>query len=304
MAGTDETSHGDATSDRLQEILMIAQAELRLKTGSFDHWKYYGELHDMKRRPLSPDWLRAAIAWGVIGRIRPARVTGYLRKLRAHCEKANETEQFEAFQGLLNTHLAPARLSNHGFDRTSFADLDHETVWEQVKSHLAALSHEGYEVFLNSGTLLGVVRDKKLIDHDDDVDLAIILKATNTRDAAEEWNALRGKLERLGLFDAENFKSDPIYKLKPIGSVQIDLFPAWQEDGKFFVYPHTHGVLPAKDVLPLRMCELTGHALPARPEKMLAVNYGDGWRHPDPLFKFPWASANKAFAPFLKELGA
>ncbi len=50
------------------------------------------------------------------------------------------------------------------------------------------------------------------------------------------------------------------------------------------------------------MCELTGHTLPANPEKMLEVNYGEGWRHPDPLFKFPWASANKAFAPFLEEL--
>ena len=302
MAGTAGNTPTDVGANRISEIRMIAWAELHQKTGTLDHWQYYGELHDLKRRPLEAEWFEAAVAWGVIGRIRPARVTGYLRKLRARREKLGQMDAFEQFSGLIDSYLYPARLTNHGFDRHTFADLDHATVWEQVKSHLSALGEEGYQVFLNSGTLLGVVRDKRLIDHDDDIDLAMILKADATKDAATEWRNLRGKLERLGLFDADNFKSDPIYKLKPVGKTQIDLFPAWVENGRFFVYPHTQGTLAAEDVLPLRMCELTGNALPANPEKMLEINYGTGWRHPDPLFKFPWASANKAFEPFLKEL--
>ena len=301
MAGNDETPDS-VGAERISEIHMIAMAELHMKTGKLDHWAYYGELHELKRRPLDVLWLEAAVAWGAIGRIRPARVTGYLRKLRNRRDQMGELEAFETFHRLVNAYLSPERLTNHGFDRQTFCDLDHETVWDQVRGHFAALKKEGYEVFLNSGTLLGVVRDKKLIDHDDDIDLAIVLKAKSAAAAAIEWLEIRTTLEKLGLFDAQNFKSDPIYKLSPIGTTQIDLFPAWEEDGKFFVYPHTHATLAREDVLPLRMCELTGNTLPANPEKMLEINYGEGWRHPDPLFKFPWASANKAFAPFLKEL--
>ena len=301
MAGTTDAS-SDGGADRIQEILFIGLAELYGKSGKVDFWKYYGELHELKRRPLTAEWLEAAVAFGVIGRIRPARVTGYLKKLREKREKMGQIEAFESFDGLIRDYLHPTRLTNHGFTGGTFSDINHQTVWEQVKGHLSALSDQGYEVFLNSGTLLGVVRDKKLIDHDDDVDLALVLKATNAEDAAQEWAELRNTLERLKLFDSENFKDAPIYKLSPIGETQIDLFPAWIEAGRMYVYPHTHGVLDASDVLPLRICELTGHALPARPEKMLEINYGEGWRHPDPLFKFPWASANKAFEPFLKEL--
>lgn len=303
MAGTAKASK-DAHVDRIHEIWLIGMAELYGKLGNLEHWRYYGELHQLKRRPLSTEWLEAVIAVAVAGRIRPARVLGYLKKLREKRAKHGQADQFEAFEGLVRQYLHPMRLTNHDYVGATFSDINHQTVWEQVRQHLSALSEQGYEVFLNSGTLLGVVRDKKLIDHDDDIDLALILKAKTAKKAAEEWRDLRGKLERLKLFDRKNFKDDPIYKLTPIGDTQIDLFPAWVEKGRMYVYPHTHGVLETKDVLPLRICELTGHALPANPEKMLEVNYGEGWKHPDPLFKFPWASANRAFEPFLKELRA
>ncbi len=300
MAGT-ETASTDVTKSRIEEIWLIGLGELHAKTGRVDHWSYYGELQDIKQRPLSVDWLEASIAMAVIGRIRPARVIGYMKKLRARRESLGQSAEFEEFDALLRTYLAPDRLTNHGFKPGTFADLDHQTVWEQVKSHLSVLSDEGYDVFLNSGTLLGVVRDKRLIDHDDDIDLALVLKSKNAADAAQEWRQLRDRLDDLSLFDHDAYKGSVIFKLNRVDNVLIDLFPAWEEDGKFFVYPHTNGELSRDDVLPLRMCELTGHALPANPEKMLELNYGSKWRDPDPLFKFPWAAANEAFSSFIEK---
>jgi len=43
--------------------------------------------------------------------------------------------------------------------------------------------------------------------------------------------------------------------------------------------------------------------IPAKPEKMLAVNYGSGWREPNPYFVFPWSEAKQRFSPFLKRVG-
>ena len=151
---------------------------------------------------------------------------------------------------------------------------------------------------------LGVVRDGKLIDHDDDIDLALVLRARSSSGAAREWTALKDKLIALDLFDETDQTHPEIYRLPPVGKTRIDLFPAWSEKGRFFVYPHTHGALASADVLPLRICERTGHPLPAQPERMLEVNFGKGWRAPDPLFKFPWAEANARFEPFLKALRA
>jgi len=297
-----QVSPTEARSLRISELRMIALAEIATKSTGLDHWSYYIELNELKRRPLTIEWLEAAVMLAVIGRIRPARVFGWMKKLREKREKLGQMEAFDTFDARLRNYLYPETLTNHGYDRQTFADLDHDSVWSQVESHLSALRDEGYEVFLNSGTLLGVVRDEKLIEHDDDIDLAVILKAGTEEDAAQEWRDLKGRLQELDLFDEDNHNQPAIYKLTPAGPTQIDLFPAWLQGDKVFVYPHTHGELTREDVLPLRKCSVTGNALPAAPEKMLTLNYGAEWGKPDPLFKFPWAAANDRFAPFLERL--
>jgi hypothetical protein len=44
--------------------------------------------------------------------------------------------------------------------------------------------------------------------------------------------------------------------------------------------------LESKDIYPFATCSITGHNVPANPEKMLAVNYGPGWKEKDPFWKF------------------
>jgi len=146
------------------------------------------------------------------------------------------------------------------------------------------------------------VRDARLIDHDDDVDLAVILKATNEAEAAAEWKDLLHKLNVAGILEKTLQDQPAIYKLKPIAEIEFDLFPAWIEEGQVYVYPHTYGALEKDDVLPLQRCAVSGQPIPRNPEKMLEINYGVGWRKPDPIFKFPWNDANARFAAFNKLL--
>lgn len=299
MAQEDQES-GPANDVRLQEIHSIALAEILTKSGRFDHWKYYDELNALKRRPLPAAWLEAYVMVCAIGRIRPAKVTGFCKKLREKRDKTGDRAGFDDFMKRLQTYLHPLVLTNHGFREANFEGMDHGQVWTHVGDLMEQLESAGFEVFLNSGTLLGVTREKALIGHDDDVDLAVVLDASTEEEAAEEWLKLRDWLDAQGLCDKDAQNTPEIHKLTSVGDVQVDLFPAWVQGGQMYVYPHTYGDLPAKEVLPLRPCEVTGRKVPHAPEKMLELNYGAKWQEPDPLFKFPWTLANEKFETFLK----
>ncbi len=302
----DTSEHGlnrEEAAHRVAEIRLMALAEIAVKSTGLDAESLYYELHDIKRRPLSTEWLEASVMLAVIRRARPARVLGWLGKLRERRRgEEGGAAEFDIFENRLRDYLFPEVFTNHGYFEATFAGMDHDTIWEKVNSHISAVNEMGYEVFLNSGTLLGVVRDARLIDHDDDVDFAIILKATTPTDAAAEWKDLQAKLEDADIFDRTLQDQPCIYKLKPAGRTEFDLFPAWIQGGKVYVYPHTAGTLAEDSVLPLKPCGVTGHPVPRNPEKMLESNYGADWHAPDPLFKFPWEAANANFALFIDTL--
>lgn len=268
----------------------------------FHSWRYFGELKKLQPRRASPLFLEALIATCVVGRIRPSRTVRSMKELRALRDAAGEQAQFVRFETQLKAFLGANALSNHELGRQTFSGLDHTGIWAQVAAHITALRGLGYEVFLNSGTLLGVTRDKKLIDHDDDIDLAVILKAHGPGAAAAEWRQLKQTLSSAGLLDEQNTTDPAIYKLKTHEGCEIDLFPAWSDGKRMFVFPHTFGELADEDVLPLGRCSVSGQPVPALPEKMLGVNYGASWRKPDPYFKFNWVRARRSFAEFLEAL--
>lgn len=223
-----------------------------------------------------------------------------LFELRSACQ---QMEAFQAFDAFLKSHVPPEALASHG--NQLFADQSDDSIWSYLRPLIQKLRPLAGEVFLNSGALLGVVREGKLLDHDDDVDLGVILRADSFETAAQRWQELRLTLFQQGLARVEeqnDGRMRAIILASPEGFT-IDLFPAWIEDGKVFVFPHTHGELDASDVLPLQTCAVSDLPIPAKPEKMLAVNYGADWREPNPYFVFPWREANHRFAPFLQLVG-
>lgn len=300
-----ENSRVDDLSEkerRVFEIRAIALYALLIDDTDFKAFRYFAELKSLSSPRMRGEWLEARIATCIAGRIRPAIVVRTIKQLRNFRDSRGEIERFVAFEDLLKSGLGEERLTSHGFRPQSFADMDHSPIWDRIGEHMGFLTRQGYEVFLNSGTLLGVVRDGRLIDHDDDIDLAIILHAESAETAAQEWSALRSTMREAGILVEEQMMSDAIFKLTGHGDVKFDLFPAWFEGDRFFVYPHTFGDLTRDDVLPLSKCPKTGHYIPADSEKMLANNYGTDWRTPDPYFKFPWNAAKRKFKTFLAGL--
>jgi hypothetical protein len=81
----------------------------------------------------------------------------------------------------------------------------------------------------------------------------------------------------------------------------MDLFPAWLEDGRLYIWPHTFADASEADLLPLATTQQHGNELeiPQNPDRILAINYGDGWRHPDPSFRFDWVRAQQRFEQFI-----
>lgn len=287
---------------RINEIHAIALAQILGGTADIDVPKYYVELNGLKQpRPGTP-WIEAAVMLCVIARMRAPRARGLLRRLRQRHEEAGTPELFEAFEQKITTYLHPAKLTGHGYGET-FDDLDHADVWSHVGGLVARLEAMGHALFLNSGTLLGVVRDGRLIGHDDDIDLAVRLEARTPEDAAHEWLALRTELEQIDVYDPARETVPGLHKLTSKGNVEIDLFPLWFDtEDRAFLYPHTFGELHRDDIFPLASCGATGLNIPAEPEKMLAINYGPDWPVPDPHFRFDWPGQRKKFAAFLAAL--
>lgn len=235
---------------------------------------------------------------------RPRRAQKMLYRLFKARLARQQGAEFEAFQqALRDTEKSGVSLEGlHFFD--SFASLDEEEVWKEVGRISGQLETLVGPTFLNSGTLLGVVREKGLIAHDDDVDLAVILDAGSAEEAAKEWLKACETLHRNGLLKDVPRRNPASVKLISNMDVKIDLFPGWIEGDKVFVYPHTFGELARSDVLPLAQSDVKGLPVPRKPEAMLAVNYGPEWRVPDARFEFPWDRANRLFAGFRDRLDA
>ena len=292
---------------RIAEIRDMAIAQLFYKRDDFDHDGHRDELAALVKAgadALTPDGLEAEIALTLAFGSRPRRAQKPLYRLYKQRLARREADQFQRFVAVLE------RAKDHGISLDgiympqSFATMDHDMVWADLRALFEKLDAAGVQVFLNSGTLLGVVRDKALIAHDDDVDLAVVFEADSQEAAAEAWIATQKQLSDQGLLVERRGPNPGVVKLVSDGSYNVDLFPAWIEKGRVYVYPHTSGHLNDRDVMPLQACKVSGLPIPADPEAMLAQNYGDGWRVPDPSYAFPWAEANRAFAAFRKALDA
>jgi SAM-dependent methyltransferase len=147
------------------------------------------------------------------------------------------------------------------------------------------------ELFVTGGTLLGPIRDGRIMPGDDDVDFAYLSRYENPSDVATESFRLERALVAHG-YEVIRLSAGHLQIMYPGRSVTdkyyIDIFSYFVCNGWF--YGTFHAREPARDVtlLPLRPLAVNDRVLPgpADPEQLLAAIYGARWRIPDPSFTF------------------
>jgi hypothetical protein len=240
-----------------------------------------------------PNWLKTSVIVNCLFRKEGGQAFTELQELKAR-RKPGESLAFDEFVRKVLAVADPWTLSSHGFKK-SLASRDSAKNWRIIADVGAFLEELGYDWCINSGTLLGVVRDNDFIPHDDDADLAVILPGQDLASVMQNWMVLRSELARR---DVLGFEGKLIhFKLKWPGGLAIDLFPGWIKEGRVFIFPHTGGEVGIDVLYPLRVHSIEGAPvkLPAVPEAILELNYGRDWRIPDAAWRFDWVGARAKF---------
>jgi hypothetical protein len=148
----------------------------------------------------------------------------------------------------------------------------------------------GVAAMVAYGTLLGAVRDQRLIAHDNDIDLAYVSEHPHPVDVAREAIRIERVLRDAGyaVRRGSGSRLNIRVKLSDRSLRGIDVFTAHWVDGVLYMPSDTGFPLPRDAILPLGEVMLHGHPMPApaRAEELLAATYGEGWATPDPAFKY------------------
>lgn len=173
-----------------------------------------------------------------------------------------------------------------GADRTAV-----EGYLDECEKVLAVLRDDcGLPAFISFGTLLGAVRNGRLIGHDVDVDLGYLSDYEHPADVMRESFRVERALTAAGYrCKRENGGFLALYFTQSDGVLRnLDVFACWRVGEWLYQVHDIRERLPRSSVVPLREIELEGRSWPApnRPEDLLQAAYGPGWRVPDPAFEY------------------
>lgn len=155
-----------------------------------------------------------------------------------------------------------------------------------------ALTETGLEFFLSFGSLLGIIREKKFLAHDNDIDYCVFI------DKPEQWNLLEKHLTAHGLkkikqFTLNNVVTEQAYSLN---GLSVDFFGCSRDDKH--IYSHTYfrkyGYIynsrwqqHVADLIlykfdSVKIIEVSGakYHVPSDPEKFLVSVYTENWVRP------------------------
>ncbi|ABD53737.1 hypothetical protein [Jannaschia sp. CCS1] len=286
--------------------MVSEQVRERAKAGPIPKADYQAlfDALEAERSPRDPEWVQAWIILHCATRQRAFACQRLLSRYNRQCVKRGTMGEYSEFLRHVQDDLG-FYLPNGNAYTENFRGVDVGEIMAQCGELAARFAELELEVFANSGTLLGIVREGTLLEHDNDIDLGVLLTARTFEGAAQEWIALTDKLIADGVGVSRSTWSKVTLKLQKIGAFGVDLFPAWIDaDDKVYVYPHTFGALRRDQLLPYDLHGPTGLHLPADAEAMLECNYGEGWRVPNVGWGFDWKTANAQFEAFLTAVEA
>lgn len=163
-----------------------------------------------------------------------------------------------------------------------------DVILKKMQEIIHALSDAGVTAMLGYGTLLGAVRGGSFLPHDDDVDLLVFSDSCNEASDVVCKSKVIEALANVGVGAVESgFGHLHVGFGEP-----IDLFPVWRDDDKAYLAMENLRVrsVPIGQLFPPSIVDLYGYKFPApaKPQDFLADRYGEGWRHSDPYYEWPW----------------
>ena len=215
-----------------------------------------------------------------------------LRALEARLRTAAAIDVFQSALDALAKQLGVPqyRVTKHGLIRANLL-AESDAYLAAIDAFLNDLRTLDYQAFIAYGTLLGARRENAFLAHDDDVDIAVALRATNEADARLELRAVLKRLVPLG------YRIKPVEKFSNVhvtkkGHKRLDIFPCWSEQGQSFLLMEKMKVraLPEQIIFPLAQIPFQQYqfACPADTDAFLAERYGASWQTPDKFHEWPW----------------
>jgi tetratricopeptide (TPR) repeat protein len=137
------------------------------------------------------------------------------------------------------------------------------------------LENSGIRIFLISGTLLGCIREKNMLSHDQDIDIGVFDDIN--------MNQLIGILTTCGYFHLLPQRYPGCLRIRHVNGIAIDVFIHTHEAGYIWHggvkvrWKNTPFILTETDFLG------NSYWIPSEPEKYLNENYGN-WQTPEKTF--------------------
>lgn len=179
-----------------------------------------------------------------------------------------------------------------------------------IKNVQKMLTAAGYVFFFDMGTLLGIVREGRLLKHDMDIDLAVVVNSEEDKIKLKELFAANGIIEKfrytvdgIGIveqsFSCRNVKFDINYYYTE-GDKDVcyliycdveNKYPDGHQDVVKLVCPH----ISETQTISFQGIEINA---PKKPEQYLAVRYGENWRIPDKKYIY-WKGPSAVLTDYI-----